>query len=502
MSNPFFYGNPVPPDQFLDRRRALRRITSRIVNRGQSTAIVGEPHSGKTSLLMYLSAPEIQMELYGEKVERLLFSYMDIQTLSGEFSQAQFWEHGLRPLHKRVIVPNPDSSLSQAYQMCQENDFGAFALERLFAQMRPTGWRLVLMLDEFDLLLHHPTLNCGEFFGSLRSLASRSRGALALVIASRRPLASLNEATQQFNRTGSPYFNFLTEVILGALPNEYVTELLHRAGDRFTAEDHCFIGRLAGGHPHLVQVAASALWEAYEEGEGDAYWRRQQAEQSLYDEAAQILDDAWRLWPSETRKALTAVALVHINTLEEREKLLEKHQFNVERLIHEIGDFDPELRSLEKHGLVVRDEAISGGWRVCPHVLLRWLANELVRMARGETTFGGEDLLKPENKLQSALRGLWHDREARQIWLDGKEITRELSADQYALLVFMCQHPGVICTKDEVAQAVWPNQSEEGITDGQIYQLIKRVREKIELDPLNPCYIVTIRGQGYRLERP
>ena len=98
MSNPFFYGNPVPPDQFLDRRRELRRIISRIVNQGQSTAIVGEPCSGKTSLLLYLSASEMQTKLYGESGERLLFSYLDAQTLGGEFSQAQFWEYVLRPL--------------------------------------------------------------------------------------------------------------------------------------------------------------------------------------------------------------------------------------------------------------------------------------------------------------------------------------------------------------------------------------------------------------------
>ena len=81
-------------------------------------------------------------------------------------------------------------------------------------------------------------------------------------------------------------------------------------------------------------------------------------------------------------------------------------------------------------------------------------------------------------------------------------MTRELSGDQYALLVFLCQHPGVVCTKDEVAQAVWPDQLlGKGIYDAQIYQLVKRVREKIEPDPLNPRYIVTIRGQGYLLER-
>jgi len=64
----------------------------------------------------------------------------------------------------------------------------------------------------------------------------------------------------------------------------------------------------------------------------------------------------------------------------------------------------------------------------------------------------------------------------------------------------MCQRPGKICTKDEIAQRVWRCQLEEGITDAQIYQLVKRVREKIELDPLNPRYIVTVRGRGYRLE--
>jgi len=85
MSNPFFYGNPVPPDQFIDRRRELRRIVGRIVNRGQSTAIVGEPRSGKTSLLDYLAAPEAR-ELYSACEKRLVFSYLDAHTLGGQFS--------------------------------------------------------------------------------------------------------------------------------------------------------------------------------------------------------------------------------------------------------------------------------------------------------------------------------------------------------------------------------------------------------------------------------
>jgi len=380
MSNPFFYGNPVPPDQFIDRRRELRRITGRIVNRGQSTAVVGEPRSGKTSLLLYLAAPETRDDLYGPGGERLLFSFIDNQALGGQCNQAQFWELALRPLHKGVIVPASNSPLVQAYRTCQRNAFGTFTLERLLAQMNAEGWRLVLLLDEFDVLLHHQVLSCAEFFGSLRSLASRSRGALALVIASRRPLESLNKDTQQFSRAGSPYFNFLDEIALGPWPDKDVAELLRRAGDRFTTDDRRFVAEVSGGHPYLLQVAASALWEAYEEGERDPNRRRQQAGQSLY-EAAKTLSDTWWQWPPATRRALTAVALAHIP------KLLEQRQFYVERLLRDLGDLGPELRSLAKQGFVAEDEAIPGGWRVRPAAFLWWLADELVRTVRDEPSF-------------------------------------------------------------------------------------------------------------------
>jgi hypothetical protein len=377
MSNPFFYGNPVPPDQFIDRRKELRRIIGRILNQGQSTAVVGEPRSGKTSLLDYLAAPEAR-QLYDACEKRLVFSYLDAHTLSGKFSQAQFWEMALHPLHEPAIVPKPDSPLAKAYEMCRENDFGAFVLERFLAQMALTVWRLVLMLDEFDVLLHHPILNSAEFFGSLRSLASRSRGSLALIIASRRPLESLNKDTQQFSRTGSPYFNFLDEITLGPWPNKDVAALLRLARDRFTTDDHRFIAEVTGGHPYLLQVAASELWEAYEEGQRDPNRRRQQAGQSLYDEAALTLGDTWRLWSPATRRAFTAVALAYIPM---------QSRLHVERLVRDMPDLELELRALAKQGFVAEDATIPGGWRVRPGAFLWWLADELVRMVRREVPF-------------------------------------------------------------------------------------------------------------------
>jgi hypothetical protein len=380
MDNPFFYGDPVPPDRFLDRRRELRRIVNRIVNQGQSTAIVGEPRSGKTSLLLYLAAPETRTALYNTDGERLLFSYLDAQILGEKFSQAQFWEYALCPFYERVVTPSPGSPLAQAYQVCRENDFGCFVLERLFAQMGQTAWRLVLMLDEFDMLLYHPILNCAEFFGGMRSLASRHH-ALALVIASRRPLTDLNKDTQQFSRTGSPYFNILDEITLGPLPNKTIVELLDWAEGRFKIGDRRFIEKVAGGHPYLLQAASSEMWEAHVEGQDDPGRRWRKVGHSLYDKAALILEDTWRLWPPAMRKAFTIVALADVA------KMLEQRQFYTVPLVRDKRDVEPELRLLGKQGFVTEDQTAPTGWRVRPQVFLWWLADEWVRTVRDETSF-------------------------------------------------------------------------------------------------------------------
>lgn len=315
VSNPFFHGNPVSPAQFLDRRRELRRIVSRILNQGQSSAVVGEPRTGKTSLLEYLAAPETRAELYGPDMDRMLFAYLDAQTLGVQFSQAQFWEYALRPLYEQAVAPDPETPLAQAYALCKENHFGTFVLERLLAQMEQAKWCLVLMLDEFDVLLQHPILNSAEFFGSLRSLASRSRGALALVIACRLPLESLNKEAQELSRTGSPYLNFMTEITLGPWPESSIEELLRWAGDRFTPADRRFLREVAGGQPYFLQTGASILWEIYEDGQGDGAVRRQQTGCDLYDHVLPSLRDTWRLWSQEVRKAITYVGLAHIQGL-------------------------------------------------------------------------------------------------------------------------------------------------------------------------------------------
>ncbi len=46
---PFIYGRPVRPGEFLNREAELHTIFNRLRN-CESTTVVGEPHIGKSSL--------------------------------------------------------------------------------------------------------------------------------------------------------------------------------------------------------------------------------------------------------------------------------------------------------------------------------------------------------------------------------------------------------------------------------------------------------------------
>lgn len=376
MNNPFYHGNPVPQSRFLGRRGELRRISGRICNYGQSSALVGDPRVGKSSVLKYLESQQQNREFFSQFSGALYFSYLDAQTFDSTMTLSQFWEDALRPLENASDFPE----VLHTYHTALQEKFDTFTLERLLNALRISNVRLVLLLDEFDLILHHPILNSSSFYGGLRSLSSRSE-ALSLMIAARQSLDVLNQATQQFSRTGSPFFNFMDEVLLGPFTDKDSESLLKQAGTRFKPEEREWVYLMAGGHPYLIQVAASALWEVYEDGERDMTRRQKRVADVLYREAAKTIQSTWNLWSPALKLAFTVVAL------DEMPNLMDKRSFDITGMLRKLEDYEPELRHLEQHGYITLDSELPGGWRVSTHVFTWWLADELHRAVRDDVAF-------------------------------------------------------------------------------------------------------------------
>ncbi len=369
--SPFVHGGPVAPADFLNRRRELRRLLNRL-DKGQATAVVGQPHTGKTSLLRYVLDQVKRDSIVGAKTEQYWFRDIDSHMLSKTFNQSAFWGHILEP----IAVYFTDGELRMLYETARENDFGAFTLMRLFTALDGAGVRIVVMLDEFDALLSHPILNSAEFYGSLRSLSSRFTS-LALIIATRRSLNQLNIKTQEINPHSSPYFNVFTELRLGPLPKRDVATLLSHAGKQFNSKDRQFITLASGRHPYLLQLSADIMWEAEVEGVDDSV-KYQQVAEELQIQSEGHFADTWRSWSNAERKVVMAVSLAQMTML------AEDHYFDWANLIEDITDYSPEIRGLEKSGTIV--EVQPGKWQVSQRALLWWLADEIKRQIRDEAS--------------------------------------------------------------------------------------------------------------------
>ncbi len=72
-----------------------------------------------------------------------------------------------------------------------------------------------------------------------------------------------------------------------------------------------------------------------------------------------------------------------------------------------------------------------------------------------------------------------------------------LSALEYRLLLLFAQNAGSLVTRERMRTALW-DSAEEYVTDNALNVYVKRLREKIEDDPVEPRLITTVRGLGYK----
>jgi len=79
----------------------------------------------------------------------------------------------------------------------------------------------------------------------------------------------------------------------------------------------------------------------------------------------------------------------------------------------------------------------------------------------------------------------------------GKTIT--LGERECRLLRYLVERRGTVLSRDELLQDVWGYQSIPLTRTVDVH--IAWLRQKIEDDPKNPQYIVTVHGQGYRFSR-
>jgi len=123
-------------------------------------------------------------------------------------------------------------------------------------------------------------------------------------------------------------------------------------------------------------------------------------------------------------------------------------------------------------------------------------------MARVKAILRRMDELKsaPEPGRRAAIRAgdLLIDPEKRKVSLKEKAI--DLTAKEFDLLLHFARHPGKVFTRSQLLDEVW-RYGHDGY-EHTVNSHINRLRSKIESNPAQPRYILTVWGVGYKFAEP
>ena len=115
----------------------------------------------------------------------------------------------------------------------------------------------------------------------------------------------------------------------------------------------------------------------------------------------------------------------------------------------------------------------------------------LLRRAEG---MGGTHSQATEESATLQYGELLIDTERRQVTINGKGV--ELTAKEFDLLLYFARHPGRVYSRIQLLDQVW-GYSHEGY-EHTVNSHINRLRKKIERDPADARYILTVWGVGYK----
>ncbi len=104
-----------------------------------------------------------------------------------------------------------------------------------------------------------------------------------------------------------------------------------------------------------------------------------------------------------------------------------------------------------------------------------------------------------------ASYGLWLDESNKEVWVEGR--LAPLTPREFKLLLHLYRYQGHLCDHATIAEQVFDVTYESDLSDtdkkrmeeGRINSAVSRLRKKVEPNPKRPKYIITVRGEGYRL---
>ncbi len=94
--------------------------------------------------------------------------------------------------------------------------------------------------------------------------------------------------------------------------------------------------------------------------------------------------------------------------------------------------------------------------------------------------------------------GIEMDDDLKQVRIDGEEVS--LTPIEYEILKCFLQNQGKVLSHKEIYRTVWKDDAFGG-ENNTVLVHIRHLRQKIEINPAEPRYIIAVWGHGYKMEK-
>ncbi len=122
--------------------------------------------------------------------------------------------------------------------------------------------------------------------------------------------------------------------------------------------------------------------------------------------------------------------------------------------------------------------------------------SELVARVKAHISRYERLISKEPQKDTISIRGLRMDKESRRVYVNERELI--FTTKEFDILLFLAMNPDHVFSKEQLFERLWGIDSFGDISTVTVH--IRKIREKIEVDPSRPQYIETIWGAGYRFK--
>jgi len=116
-------------------------------------------------------------------------------------------------------------------------------------------------------------------------------------------------------------------------------------------------------------------------------------------------------------------------------------------------------------------------------------ARALLRRPR-QTSAASDEPVEPP----VTIHGIEIDPARRRVRVDGRDV--DLTDQEFRLLHLLATHAGIVFSREALLSKIW--RGDTYVTVRSVDTLVKRLRRRIEADPANPKFLMTVWGVGYK----